>query len=97
MGRRACRYGSVPQFDRSKVQQVMCISKPDIDYTFNEDLEVGEMYLSDRKVECMKSYGEVMTGDVWDMSGNYKGNYFLRDFEFISEMRERQIASIFDN
>ena len=81
----------------NNVQQVMCINKPDIDYTSNEDLEVGEIYLSDRSIEDMKSYGEVVTGDVWDMSGNYKGNYFFRDFEFISEMRERQISSIFDN
>jgi hypothetical protein len=97
MGRRTWRYGSVPQFDRSKVQEVICISKPDIDYTFNEDLEVGNIYLSDRKVEDMKSYGEVITGDVWNMECVYMGNYFLRDFEFMSEMRERQIASIFDN
>lgn len=96
MGRRL-RYGGIPNFERNKVQQVMCINKPDIDYTSNEDLEVGEIYLSDRKIEDMESYGEVVTGDVWDVLGNYKGNYFLRDFEFISELRERQIASIFND
>lgn len=94
---RIYRRGIVKQIDRSKVQQVMCISQPDTDYTSNEDLVVGNVYLSDRKVEDMKSYGEVVTGDVWNMEGVYMGNYFLRDFEFISEMRERQIASIFDN
>lgn len=94
---RLYRRGMAKQIDRSKVQQVMCISQPDTDYTSNEDLEVGKIYLSDRKVEDMKSYGEVITGDVWNMEGRYLGNYFLRDFEFISEMRERQIASIFDN
>ena len=97
MGKIRVRGGLGKQIDRSKVQQVMCIIKPDIDYTSNRDLVVGEVYLSNRIVDNTESFGQVITGDVWSMEGEYLGNYFLRDFEFISEMRERQIASIFND
>jgi hypothetical protein len=89
-------YGGIPSFDSGKVQQVMCIIKPDIDYTSNKDLVVGELYLSNRIVDNTESFGQFITGDVWSMDVEYLGNYFLRYFEFISEMRERQIASIFN-
>jgi ribosomal protein L35AE/L33A len=64
---RIYRRGILKQIDCSKVQQVMCIVKPDTDYTSNQDLVVGGVYLSNRIVYNTESFGQVITGDVWSV------------------------------
>jgi hypothetical protein len=74
--------------------KVICISEPDISYTRNKKLTVGEYYLGEYKESDLKNYGTCRIYDIYDMNKNRLGQYFARDFETILEYRERRLEEI---
>jgi hypothetical protein len=78
---------------------VICTSEPDISYTRNRKLVVGEKYLakpSRSQLKLINKTIDINCCDIYDMNKTYLGNYFIRDFVSIKKHRDKQLQDLLD-
>jgi hypothetical protein len=76
------------------ILKIVCISEPDISYTRNKKLLIGETYWGVYKEENLQAYGICPIYDVFDENKNKLGQYYGRDFLTIQEYRDRKLEEI---
>ena len=76
---------------------VICVSEPDISYTRNRKLIVGEKYLANLKRSYILLCDKKVTidcCDIYDENKTYLGNYFIKDFVSIKKHRDLQLQDL---
>lgn len=73
---------------------VICISEPDISYTRNKKLTIGNKYYANFLLEDLGRHGSSMVGDVYDLNRNKLGNYFAIDFRSVVDHRDDLLKTL---
>ncbi len=74
--------------------KIFCVSEPDISYTSNRKLKVGEQYWGEYQETKLGDFGTTRIYDVYDKSKVRQGQYFAIDFHTISEYRDKKLSDL---
>jgi uncharacterized protein YpmB len=74
--------------------KVICVTEPDISYTRNKKLNVGEQYWGEYQESNLGSYGVARIYDIYNQDKIKQGQYFAIDFQTIEEYRDKKLADL---
>ena len=75
--------------------KIICITEPDISYTRNKKLNVGEHYWGEyQETKLGGKYGTARIYDVYNQDKIKQGQYFAIDFQTIEEYRDKKLVDL---